>query len=178
MTNSFPCLAPSPRAADRDHDVPRWRSPGPLRLALLAACFTASAASAHLGGTSENLEKEQAPLRVNAHRVEHRALYDIHHLQRDDGEIREYSDHAGRIFAVAWKTHMPVSLADLLERPSLASAPAQPATPAGPAFLGRHGASVVTDDRVVHVLKTSHLYMGTAQLAKKVPQGVDVKELR
>jgi hypothetical protein len=149
-----------------------------MRLALLAACFPASAALAHLGGTSEALDSEGKALGVSTHRVEHRALYDVHHLQRDDGEIRQFSDHAGRIFAVAWQTHRPVSLADLLGTPSMVSAAVKPAIQPGSAFAGRHSASLVADDRVVHVLKMSHLFMGTAQLLTKIPQGVDAKELR
>lgn len=149
-----------------------------MRLALVAAGFLASAASAHLGGTSDALDTESAALRASTHRIEHRALYDIHHLQRDDGEIRQYSDHAGRIFAVAWQTQRPVSLADLLEAPSTGSATVKPTTQATAAFAGRHSASMVTADRVVHVLKMSHLFMGVAQLSTKIPQGVDAKDLR
>jgi hypothetical protein len=37
---------------------------------------------------------------------------------------------------------------------------------------------MVANDRVVHVLKMSHLFMGVAQLSTKIPQGVDPKELR
>ncbi len=178
MTNTQAHMPATGRQADRVCDAGARPSSGAARHALLAACLWASAASAHLGGTSEDLDTEKSGLRVNAHRIEHRALYDVHHLQRDDGEIREYSDHAGRIFAVAWKTHMPVSLPDLLEVPTLASAAAKPVPQAAPAFEGRHSASVVTDERVVHVLKMSHLFMGVAQLPTKIPQGVDAQELR
>ncbi len=151
-----------------------------VRLALVATFFSASAASAHLGGTSEALDKEGAALRVREHRIEHRALYDIHHLKRDDGEIRQFSDRAGRIFAVAWQTQLPVRLADLLETPPTTTAPAaaRPTTQHGAAFAGRHSASVLAGDRVVHVLKMSHLFMGVAHLSTRIPQGVNAKELR
>jgi len=153
---------------------------GQLRSALwlVAACAWASTASAHLGGTAQALDGERAALRVGVHRIEHRALYDIHHLTRDDGEIRQYSDHAGRIFAVAWQTHMPVRLADVLEAPGAAPAAVKASGSTAPAYLGRHSASMVAGDRVVHVVRMSHLFMGVAQLSTKIPQGVDTRELR
>ncbi len=178
MTNADPRSPALRRQSARDlHRHPR-RPLAALRLALVATCFSASAVSAHLGGTSAALDDERAALRVGAHRIEHRALYDVHYLKRDDGEIRQYSDHAGRIFAVAWQTHLPVSLADLLDTPSAAPAAMKPGTQPGPAFAGRHSASLVAGDRVVHVLKMSHLFMGVAQLSTRIPQGVDAKELR
>lgn len=149
-----------------------------LRLALLVACVPAPSAWARLGGMSNALDSESAALAVSTHRIEHHALYDVHRLQRDDGQIRQFSDREGRIFAVAWQTHRPVNLADLLGPPWAVSAARQPATQLGRTLAGRHSASLVTGDRVVHVLKMSHLYMGTAQLSKMIPQGVDPKELR
>ena len=135
-------------------------------------------AFAHLGGGTDGMAAEQAALKVNSVRVEHRELYDVHHWQRADGEIRQYSDAAGRVFAVSWKTHHPVPLADLLDVPSVVLVGDGKTATAGRLAASRHVASSVAGDRVVHVLKLSRLFMGSAQLSSRIPQGVDVKELQ
>lgn len=172
-------VAPGGAAARPRHTRRRWaRAGATVVLGLLGACCWATGAWARLGGAAQTLDSERVALQANAHRIEHRALYDVHYLVRDDGEIRQYSDHAGRIFAVAWQTHLPVGLADLLEAPAGAPVAVTAGTSAGPASTGRHSASMVAGDRVVHVVKMSHLYMGTAQLTTRIPQGVDTRELR
>lgn len=178
MAHSAPGLAAPRCPGARDPVLHPWRLPPAVRCACIAACLSASAASAHLGGASATLDNERAALRIRSHRIEHRALYDVHHLERADGEIRQYSDHAGRVFAVAWRTRLPVSLPDLLDASAAAPAAAPSLAPDGAVAGGRHSASMVARDRVVHVLKMSHLFMGSAQLSTQIPRGVDATELR
>ena len=170
-----PPACPSYPCAQR---VPAYRFRAAQRLVLLVAACLASTAWARLGGTVDTLEAEKPALRIRSQFIEHRAGYDVHHLLREDGEIRQFSDPAGHIFAVAWQTHVPVPLADLLEPTSATVMTHVTARPAAEPAAGRHGASARVGDRVVHVLKLSHLFMGSAHLVTKIPAGVDPKELR
>jgi hypothetical protein len=152
----------------------------PLTLIAAAAglvwLLTAFAAKAELGASANTIESDR--IRFNGSRVVSVGpVVTVHQLRLADGSsVIEYTNVAGVVFAVSWRTRLKPNLRVLLgAQYELAATPA--AAPTGIAGARAHR-SIRNPNFVLHETGRTNAFGGLAYVPTLVPQGVDADALR
>ncbi len=147
-----------------------------LACALASAALAGLAAGpvyASLGGDLPSVRHDHAAIHA-ADLVTSTLHYDVHEGVNASGQrIREYVDHAGKVFAVSWQGPRSPDIAGLL------GAYAARYVAAARAHHGGHHVLVIADrDLSVSIIRLPRGWQGRASLPLAVPAGVAPAEIR
>jgi hypothetical protein len=142
-------------------------------LAVVTVLGTPSMACAALGGDVPSVLRDHLALNTTPV-ITSTASYDIYASQASNGQtLREYVDHAGNVFAVAFDGPHAPGLAAVLG--SYAPRYLSAAKAMGPSH---HVVVVNASDLEVTVLRLPRGWAGKAILPRAIPAGVDRREIR
>ena len=141
-------------------------------LALLLA--HPGAAQGALGGSREEIARDQEALGGTRTTVTSGQGYEVHEMITADGTtVRQYVEPSGRVFAVTWSGRFRPNLKVLLGSHYAAYEAAARAP-----HTGHHVLSVSTGDLTLTLVQLPRGWSGRAHLTSLVPSWVDVEQLR
>jgi hypothetical protein len=140
----------------------------------LAGTLLLAAGSAHaaLGGNFASVQAEAQRVNGTLHTVA-MPTYDVHEIQVNGVAVeRQYMNHAGEVFGIAWKAKSSANLQAMLGSyfPKYQSGTVQ--------RIDLHHAAMTTSDLVVQVGSFVNTFMVRAYVPGNVPAGIDASEIR
>lgn len=153
----------------------RLRGCVPLAVAGATSLFAASA-QAHLGGARSSVDADRAHMGAVMSST-HAATHIRHALSLGEaGEVREYANAQGQVFAVSWETAGRPDLRQLLGESLFAGYQARIGAPG--LRRGRGGMGMATDDLVVQNSGRPGAFSGFAYVPSLTPAGFSGADLR
>ena len=137
-----------------------------------ALLLATGAAHAELGGNFASVQADAQRLSGAVHTTS-TANYDVHEIQVNSRAVeRQYMDHTGRVFGIAWRSEGVTNLKAMLGSYF-------PKYQTGAVTrIDLHHSTLTTADLVVEVGSYVHTFMGRAYVPAKLPAGTAPSEIK
>jgi len=133
--------------------------------------LAAGAAHAELGGNFASVQAEAQRLNGTLHTIS-TANYDVHEIQVNSRTVeRQYMNHSGQVFGIAWKSEGVADLKSMLGRyfPTYQGGAVR--------RIDLHHSALSSPDLVVEVGSYLHTFMGRAYVPAQLPAGAAASEI-